>query len=256
MHPISVFRRQCRGAIVAALVALAAPAAAQGGGSVRLSVTEAESGTPIPGARATIVGTRHRATTGRDGVAHFPGVAARAYSLEITGPGRAGQTVPFEARAGEMVSVVVALSLAEYRLDGLEVEGTPQPRHPGLRGFYDRVRDDRGGRFITRSQIERMGATHFTDIFRTIAGAQIVPSDRPGYSVIRFGRHNATPGSQRCLPRYFLDGIPHPVDVPDIEIDPDDVEGVEVYPGPAIPPRYSGRYSPCGVIAVWTREEH
>ncbi|MBV9111159.1 MAG: hypothetical protein JO306_17265, partial [Gemmatimonadetes bacterium] len=58
-----------------------------------------------------------------------------------------------------------------------------------------------------------------------------------------------------CVPVLVVDGIPMPGTEMDLEIAPEDIEGIEVYRGPSeIPPRYIALASPCGLIVVWSRD--
>jgi hypothetical protein len=252
-----MFRPPFRGLLAALLLALAPEAAAQSA-SLTLTVTEARTGTPLEGARASLLETRFRATTGADGVARLSGFPVAAHRVQVSHPGHVARVVAYHAAAGDG-TLQVALEPVVYQLDSLEARGVPQPqpRSPQLQAFYGRVRDDRGGRFITRAEIEQANPTRFSDLFRSIPGAQIIPGARPGFYLIRFGRNLGTSHNARCLPRYFIDGMPFSTDAPDAEIQPDELEGVEVYSGSsAMPAQYGGRSSGCGVIVLWTREEN
>lgn len=250
-----MFRPPFRGLLAALLLALSSEAAAQTV-SLTLTVTEARTGTPLDGARASLLDTRFRATTGADGVARLSGFPVGTHRVQVSHPGHVARVVAYDAAAGDG-ALQVALQPVVYQLDSLEAQGVPQPRSPQLQSFYQRVRDDRGGRFITRAEIEQANPTRFSDLFRSIPGAQIIPGARPGFYLIRFGRNLGTSQNGRCLPRYFIDGMPFSTDAPDAEIQPDELEGVEVYSGSsAMPAQYGGRSSGCGVIVLWTREDN
>jgi hypothetical protein len=106
------------------------------------------------------------------------------------------------------------------------------------------------GHFVTREQIEKRHPLLLSDMMRLIPGAEILVGDN-GRTALRFARV----GRPNCPPQFFVDGI----QVTSFGIDdmpPGDVEGVEVYPGPAgLPPEFNRMRGTtiCGTVAIWTR---
>lgn len=114
---------------------------------------------------------------------------------------------------------------------------------------FESRRKTGAGHFITRAEIERRHPLRLSEMVRTIPGATIVPAEN-GRVALRFAR-----SSGACNPQYFLDGLR----VTTFNIDdvpPADVEGVELYSGPAgLPPEFNHLYdgTVCGTVAIWTR---
>ena len=105
------------------------------------------------------------------------------------------------------------------------------------------------GHFITRAEIERRHPLLLSDMVRTIPGATMVPAEN-GRTTLRFARSR-----DACAPQYFLDGL-HVAGFNIDDVPPGDVEGVELYSGPAgLPPEFNQRYGTpvCGTVAIWTR---
>ena len=53
-----------------------------------------------------------------------------------------------------------------------------------------------------------------------------------------------------AVPALFLDGVKSQIQLFDLILDPEHLEGVEVYVGAGVPGKYN---DPCGVILIWTR---
>lgn len=106
------------------------------------------------------------------------------------------------------------------------------------------------GHFITRAEIEKRHPLLLSDMVRSIPGAAIVPVEN-GRPVLRFARSH----DSSCPPQYFVDGIRVTgFNIDDVQ--PGDVEGVELYAGPAgLPPQFNQLYGTtvCGTVAIWTR---
>jgi hypothetical protein len=106
------------------------------------------------------------------------------------------------------------------------------------------------GHFITRKQIEARDPYLLSDMMRMVPGVILTPSP-DGHAYLHFSR---VPKAN-CPPQYYVDGI----QVTGFNIDDmpaRDVEGVEVYAGPAgLPPEYNRVHSNviCGTIIIWTR---
>lgn len=234
----------------AALLAQAPP---EPGTGLRVTVTDRSTGTPLQGAQV-VLDRRTRGRADARGVAAFPAAAPRTYNVQVSMPGWAPETREVTLAAGGAVSVDFALTPNVVPLAPVTATASPEVRHPSLRGFYERAASNARGFYFTRADLDRMKPSQFSDVFRQIPGAQMMPSTRPGFYTVRFTRATQTPTNPRCMPRYYLDGVPTPVEIPDMEFKPDEIEGVEVYTGAAVPPQFNGGHSGCGVIIVWSRE--
>jgi hypothetical protein len=168
-------------------------------------------------------------------------------------------TPPVDIAAGDTVDVVIRLGVDAVPLAPLEVVARAEPvhRHAGLAGFYRRVERDLGGRFVLREEIDERNQRLVTDLLTT-TGVHVIGNPGGGEVGLYMKRLG-------CAPMVYLDGAPvggggrGPLDGGDAYeaanlLLPFDVEGIEVYAGPAtIPPEFGGSSGACGVIAIWTR---
>lgn len=119
-------------------------------------------------------------------------------------------------------------------------------RDARLRGFYDR-RAAGFGRFVTREDIEKRDPGDSRDLLRGMPGVRVVGNRIQMASSM---------SSSNCRVQYFLDGIHILAPAADflLQFRPRDLEGLEVYRGPAeAPAAFSRGGAECGVIAIWTR---
>jgi hypothetical protein len=102
------------------------------------------------------------------------------------------------------------------------------------------------GRFVTRAEIEQRHAIHVSDLLQGIPGLQVT---RRGATTLL----QSTRGVPYCTPAVWVDRSPLDLDL-DASVNPDEVEGIEVYLGAGeAPAEYSGAGNACGAIVVWTR---
>ena len=222
---------------------------------------------PLPAQQqvGTIVGVIRSATTQ---------VPLKSVSLEIEGTGhksqsdsmgayRIGQTlagdVRMHARAMgyEPLSLLVTIrtdvaTLVDFQLRPLTELAPVTVSETGLRRgderlaeFYERKRGG-FGKFITRDDIERRNASDTRELLRGIPGVKIIGA-----------RVAMSSGMQQgCVVQYFVDGV-HVVQPPSdflVQFRPKDLEGIEVYRGPAETPlAFSRGGAYCGTIVLWTR---
>lgn len=146
---------------------------------------------------------------------------------------------------------------AVIELAPLDVRVSPSPRRGKMSGFLRR--QSRGtGEFITREDIERQDPMRLSDMVHLRPGVGTVPyADGSGRRHVQISRAAVMEDRGACRIQYWIDGIPFR-GVNRFELDelsPQDVEGIEIYRGPAeIPPQFNRRGSQCGVVLVWTRD--
>jgi outer membrane receptor protein involved in Fe transport len=105
------------------------------------------------------------------------------------------------------------------------------------------------GKFVTRDEIEKKGASRFVDVVRSVSGLSIMTYR--GRQEIRF--RGAAIGSANCPPQYWVDGIPLERGSAE-EFTPENVEAIELYASPATtPPQFSTRSPTCGTVVIWSR---
>jgi Carboxypeptidase regulatory-like domain len=163
---------------------------------------------------------------------------------------------------GDTVEVVLTLAVDAVPLAPLEViaRSTPAHRDPGLAAFYRRVDRAIGGRFILREEIMTRNARYTSDLLITagvnVIGDPSVPGGKTGLYMKRLG----------CAPTVYIDGAKvtvrskadtsSPAEAMELVniLRPFDIEGIEVYPGPAsTPAEFGGSSAGCGVVAIWSR---
>ena len=116
---------------------------------------------------------------------------------------------------------------------------------------FERRRASGRGAFITRDDIEQRHPLTLADLLRTVRGLTIRTSG--GRTELRFVRANSRIDGVDCPPELWFDGV-RTFDATVDELDPDEVEGIELYRGIGqIPAEYLSRTAGCGVVLIWTR---
>lgn len=231
--------------LAAALLAVAAGETARAqDGVVRGRVADS-AGVSIPDADVAIVAIHALSRTDAQGRFAISKVAPGEYEISIRRLGYKATTV--KAVVGDIAySYDVVLFAQAATIGGVEVTADMKLRL-GIEDFYRRRARGIGGMFFTRNEIAQRNAHRSTDVLRNSPGIRIV-SGRGGTGV-RFS------GKRQCTPALWLDGQ----EVRDMELDNipvSDIEGMEIYTGPASTPmQFSHGWSrtDCGAIVVWTR---
>lgn len=111
---------------------------------------------------------------------------------------------------------------------------------------FDTRRNGGNGTFLDQWQIDKSGASRFTDLFRTI----------PGFRLQYVGSRTliaSTRGGKKCV-TYWLDKVrwhdTRPTDANDIAR-PREVAALEAYPGVA--PAEFANHQGCATVVIWTK---
>ena len=254
-------------ALLLALALAAAPAAAWSQG-IHGTVKDQATGRPIVAASVALLSPRGRTLdhvlTDTAGAFLLEPDDAGSYALQASGLGyRTATSTPVPFKDGELVEVTLLLAVDAVPLEPLTVTARsfPPNRYLADAGFYDRKRSGVGV-FLTRDDIMRRRPEEFSDLMRSVAGMDVQPAGptgRRGFSMT--GRSNG-----RCQPALILDGTPtliggmQPLRARDLPLDdvlsPRDIEGLELYKGPAgVPSEFNVNNAGCGVLVVWTRHK-
>jgi hypothetical protein len=164
--------------------------------------------------------------------------------------GFAPQRAPIETSAtGTIDSVDVVLIPVVQSLPGVVAQDPHDSlSRKVLAEFWER-RARGFGKFVTRDEIEKKGASRFVDVVRSVSGLSIMTYR--GRQEIRF--RGAAIGSANCPPQYWVDGIPLERGSAE-EFTPENVEAIELYASPATtPPQFSTRSPTCGTVVIWSR---
>lgn len=235
----------------AALLCAAAPSAAQ---SVHGRVLERGTDHPVAAVQVELrsgTAVRGRAQTDTLG----------AFDIEVPGSGtyrlaadRVGYAPMLSAELRidylDSLDVLFHLTTDAVALDPVLVKAGVRQPPAWLAGFYERLRANRNGRFITRDRIEASNAARTSDILRRVAGLSFRPTRAGGY---------ALRGRGGCEPLVYIDGVQVSMYGATTTIDdlvrPNDLEGVEIYDSSTIPVEFvrNLRGSMCGAVVLWTR---
>ena len=155
---------------------------------------------------------------------------------------------PIEVGANEEVTVALRLAVEAVPLEPMTVSGRAQIS-AGLRGFYTRLEQSEltgRGHFLERADIERMGTSQPTQVFRNVVSLRVRPGAR--------GRGDMLRMADGCVPALYLDGVQinffdHTTSLDDF-VAADAIAAVEVYRDTWV----EGFTDPrgCGLVLVWT----
>lgn len=236
-------------------------------GALAGTVRQAETAEPLEDALVVLpergVGT-YTDSTGHFAFADLP---VGETTLEVRFLDRRSERRSVTLRPHEVTEVELSLRVEAVEVPGLTVEAERR-RRGRMAGFHRRM--ERGsGHFITRDELERKEGNLLHQVFRPVAGIDVIPcSDLPGSRkrrtpacyVVASGRE-APSFIQRgpCVPIFYVDGHRTPIDELPLginELAVEEIEAIEVYNGPAqTPARFiSGSRGRCGVVVIWTRD--
>src|SRR5688572_23693675 len=207
-------------------------------------VTDRQTGNPLPGADVQLLGVRGgRRITDDQGTFRYDSLPAGTHRLSVTGLGYHPVEDSVALSAGAAYRLAVEMVPRALALEPIVVIAPARSTVLDRVGFLDRQRSGLGT-FVTRATIEARNPPLVSDLLRTVPGIRMVP-----------GRRSAMIPTMRggCVPAIFVDGVSTVVQFGvDLSLSPADVEAVEVYRGPEMPPQY--RLNTCGAILFWTRE--
>jgi hypothetical protein len=240
-------------AALCALLGAAHAGAQEGTSALLVTATSQESGSPVPGARVSVVGTGIAGTTDARGTLRMVGVPAGVQTVEVRRLGYATRLKLVSLEPGRSSAVVFALEVEAIPVAAIRVEAEARDwgaEYLEAAGF-DRRRKNGVGSFITRAELDRRKPTYLSDALRVVPGIRFQPNGIRGDAYVTMARNAGGPG---CPIQYFVDGTLIGPGFNIDEIEARDVEGLEIYRGASqVPPEFNRRNAACGVIAVWTR---
>lgn len=220
------------------------PAPAQEGTGIIKGVFKVNrSGRPIEGARVVLVGTEFLVHTDHRGEFEFPALMPGRYLVRVSAIGYSTVSSPIELKHRQTVDMEVLTDAEAVNLPELRVEETA---NHGPVDWLRRKSEGRG-RYVTRADLEKRQVATVPDALRMLPGVRIECRT----SQVCFVRMARAP--RGCNPSFFMDGIPS--DPAIAYLTPvHEVEGIEVYSGPAdTPPELESAQARCGVVVIWTR---
>lgn len=147
--------------------------------------------------------------------------------------------------------VRIALSTLQAVLETIRVKA----RSPNFdqNDFLQRRRSSGGGHFLTPEDIARRQPLVTSDLLRTVPGLDVERSDSGPATIKMRGTFE-----DKCAPAIYVDGAYMPnfsADDVDDFVHPDEIAGIEVYTGAALPPQFQKALSGCGSIVIWTKRQ-
>ena len=213
---------------------------------------------PIASASIRVVGTTIEVQTPASGRFRVSKLPVGEYRLQVRRLGYEALVVPVEVRANDTTRVAIAMDRAVLELDTLRARAQSQPDR--LAGFLDRRERSVGGKFVTRSDIERQGPVATTDLLRRISGLNIADSSGTLVAISSRGSKMAIVANHlvpvQCTMPVMVDGHRMDSQFALNSIPPDQIFGIEIYPGPSsIPVEFNQTVTDtfCGLIVIWTR---
>jgi hypothetical protein len=231
------------------LPALASLASAQSVGAISGTIRDS-AGTPVPGVEVVLLQRPGAVYSDSLGAFRFIDVPSGKRALHFRRLGFEPKSLDADITVGRTLALAVVLDPFATEIEGMTVEELTRKRQL-LSDFYDRK--SRGfGHFITRDEIEKRAPMNLSDMMRLVPGAKLVPQQGTSQATLRFNRAQI---GRDCPPQYWIDGVKawnFNID----DIIPQDVEGIEIYPGAStVPPQFNTREGTtiCGVVVIWTR---
>ncbi|MBD0319150.1 MAG: TonB-dependent receptor plug domain-containing protein, partial [Gemmatimonadetes bacterium] len=241
------------------LCTAAVPLSAQESGTVSGRVVDASTQRPLSGAQVSIQGTTRRTVTNATGEYSITGVAPGTTVVRVSTVGYSAGTRSVAVTAGGTATANFSLSSSPVALDALVVTGTPGATQT---------------RRTIGNAVSQVNAAAITESTPINSVSQLLQARTPGVTIstgsgtagtaanISLRGLNTIYGNNK--PLVFLDGVRVNTTVMDIgsggqdydilqNINPNDIESVEVIKGPAAATLY-GSDAAAGVIQIITKK--
>jgi TonB-dependent starch-binding outer membrane protein SusC len=247
----------CLAAVVGMLV-FSPPAAAQQQGTVQGTVTDARSGAPLGSAQISIVGTQRGTLAGADGSYRIPNVTAGELQVRATFLGFATSTQTVTLQAGQTVTANFQLSPTALALDELIVTGTAG-------------RQERRAQAASVASLDAASLTEVAPVTTVAnllqartAGVNITTASGTAGSTQRIRLRGAASINLSNEPLVIIDGVLMDSRQNQLfgvggqaasrlnDINPNDIESIEIVKGPAASTLY-GSDASAGVIQIRTK---
>jgi len=235
--------------VVALAVSVAVSSAAAQPGRLRGIVVDS-AGLPVAQADIGIMSVHQLARSDEQGRFGFAKLPPGELVVSIRRLGYEPTTAKVLIGPEGLDSLRVVLADVAVALDVVQTSSYPYRLRASIEDFHRRrVRGI--GTFVTRDQIVARNSMVTSDVLREMPGIRLVRT-RTGRG-IRFASASSRRGD--CLPMIWIDGQrAEGLEVDDIPLS--DIEGIELYNGPATTPmQFSASSSTlsCGTIVIWSR---
>jgi hypothetical protein len=220
------------------------------GGTLRGTIRDAASNTPMAGVQVTIDGSGRSTTTDQDGAFRLTNLPLGTRVLAARKLGFVPADQPVDLFSDGSPDVTLSLQSLHSMLDTVRTVGK-RVYSLGHDGFMQRKTRGKGGYFFSQEQLDSMNLFDVTDVMRRVPFTHV---ERTGFEKTiqmpgLFGGH--------CQPTLFLNGARFSyMTATDLDMiaRPSDLLGVEVYTTSALaPPQFVDPFSQCGSVVVWTK---
>ncbi|HYJ79674.1 MAG TPA: TonB-dependent receptor plug domain-containing protein, partial [Longimicrobiaceae bacterium] len=245
-------------ALLAALVALPASLYAQGGGTITGRVTGGDTGQPIASATVTVQGTALRGVSDSQGRYSISGVPAGTHTLSASTLGREAASRQVTVTAGGTTTADFTLASRAIALEGLVATAT---------GEEQRQREV--GNVVGKVNVaEDVQMASVNDVGQVLqgrtAGVSVLQSSGTSGTGARIRIRGSNSVSLSNDPLWIIDGVRSEAGAAgygvggqtasrQLDINPEDIENIEVIKGPAAAALY-GTAAANGVIVVTTKK--
>ncbi|MDQ3605517.1 MAG: Plug and carboxypeptidase regulatory-like domain-containing protein [Gemmatimonadota bacterium] len=232
--------------------------AQQAAAALEITVVDAASGQPIPGAQVVLDGGRG-GLTNPQGVLRMDQLLDTLVTVRVHFLGYAPANFSAPLESGRTTRFSVPLEVEAIPLAGVRAE-VHAPRSRELREFYTRARTGTG-QYITRAEIEQRRPRDLSELFRLLPGIRLLSGpigDKPVMEAKASAGTSRNGRAQECAIQYFVDGTPFTPThngMIGLDIPLKDIEGIEIYRrGSSVPAKFHRLNNSCGVILIWKKE--
>ncbi len=231
-------------------------------GAVELLVIDDATDASLPQVHVTIAGRPIEGVTDDRGRFVYSSPRPGKVVMLVRRLGYNPGTLSVDVVAGDTARVTFAMTAVPQTLSTVAVRDTTNSLSPFLSGFDRRVANHAGSAtYITRDEIDKRKPSLTTDLLRRVTAISLVDSSGVLVAVSRRMKKPVIRAGQLgdiapCPLQVAVDGQLKEWGYAVNSISPEEIHGIEVYPGPAtIPAEYASmrRDANCGLLMIWTR---
>ena len=253
-----------RAALAALVIGLAVPGHLTAQAAVvSLLVIDDATDAPLPGVRVSIGGAEFERVTNDQGKLLYTAPRSGKVAFIFRRLGYELGSLMVDVAAGDTARVTFLMTPVAQRLAGVSVLDSVTSSSPALAGFERRALNHAGSAsYITRREIASRKSPTAIDLLRRLTSIKIIDSAGVLMPVSRRSDKPVMAGAEMdlapCPLRIAVDGHLQEWGFAVNSLAPEEIHGIEIYPGPGtIPAEYASmsRDASCGLIAIWTRRD-
>jgi hypothetical protein len=253
-----------RSALAALIIGLLASVRLPAQGAiVSLLVIDDATDAPLAGVHVSIGGAEFERVTNEQGKLVYAAPSSGKVAFIFRRLGYELGSLMVDVVAGDTARVTFAMTPIAQRLGNVTVVDSVTSASPTLAGFERRALNHAGSAsYITRADIVAKRPAQTIDLLRRITSIKIIDSAGVLIPVSRRFDKPVITGPDLdmapCPLRVVVDGHLREWGFAVNSLTPEEIHGIEVYPGPGtIPAEYASisRDASCGLVAIWTRRD-